>query len=94
MSACYLHHKIPPCCPNSQPIHTTLPPHTVPLLTDRSVYRPWKSVSINVEDVSPFTVCFQHPTVCQHIETATNNQCTYCLILRCFRVNIVRVEME
>ena len=30
MSACYLHHKIPPRCPNSQPTHTN-PPHNSPI---------------------------------------------------------------
>ena len=59
---CYLHHKIPPRSHNSQPILLPLPT-TVRLSTAPSVYRPWKSVSINLQRVSSFTVCCQQPTI-------------------------------
>jgi len=59
---CYLHHKIPPLSPGFQPIHLPLPA-TVRLPKARSVYRPRKSVSINVQRVSSFTVYCQHPTI-------------------------------
>ena len=42
MATCYLHHKISPRCPNSQPIHTT-PPHNSPI-----AYRPLSIPSVEV----------------------------------------------
>jgi len=53
MSACYLHHKIPPRCPNSQPICTT-PPHNSPI-----AYRPLCIQSVEVSK--------QNRTTCQFI---------------------------
>ena len=91
MSACYLHHKIPPRCPNSQPICTT-PPHNSPI-----AYTPLCIQSVEVSKhhrttCKFITVCCQHPTVYQQIKATTNSHCTYCLIVRSVRVNIVTVK--
>ena len=60
------------------PNQSALPlPTTVPLSTDRSVYRPWKSVSITVQRVSSFTVCCQYPTV---LLNSNNKQPLYVLL--------------
>ena len=38
------------------------------LPTDCCVYRPWKSVSINLQSLRTFTAYCQHPTMYHHIE--------------------------
>jgi len=85
MSAFCPHHKFFPSL-SGFPTNPHFPSsHTVRLPAQHFVYRPWQSLSINVQRLIPFTLYCQHPTVYRHIKTTRNSQIKYYLILRCVR---------
>jgi hypothetical protein len=67
-----------PRYPNFQVIRNTLPHLQSGLPTDCCVYRPWKSVSINVQSLSSFTVYCQDCTIYQRMK-ATARRAMYVL---------------